>query len=90
MVKKSDGEIIANAMLKIAEALENVSNSIDELASKTEPTDMSEVAGSLDLISTSLDRIESADMSGLDSIASALGGTLDVRLDGDIGVSKND
>ena len=77
-------------MLKIAEALENVSNSIDELASKTEPTDMSEVAGSLDSIATSLDRIDTADMSGLDSIASALGGTLDVRLDGDIGVSKND
>ena len=72
MVKKPDGEIIANAMLKIAEALENVSNSIDELASKTEPTDMSEVAGSLD------------------SIANSIGGTLDVRLDGDIGVSKND
>tara|TARA_B100001245_G_scaffold231824_1_gene213149 strand:- start:876 stop:1145 length:270 start_codon:yes stop_codon:yes gene_type:complete len=89
MVKKSDGEIIANAMLKIAEALENVSNSIDELASKTEPTDMSEVAGSLDSIATSLDRIDTADMSGLDSIASALGGTLDVRLDGDIGV-RND
>ena len=76
-------------MLKIAEALENVSNSIDELASKTEPTDMSEVAGSLDSIATSLDRIDTADMSGLDSIASALGGTLDVRLDGDIGV-RND
>ena len=90
MVKKSDGEIIANAMLKIAESLVNVSKSIYELASKTEPTDMREVAGSLDSIATSLDRIDTADMSGLDSIASALGGTLDVRLDGDIGVSKND
>ena len=95
MVKKSDGELIANAisslyspLLKIAEALENVSASIDSLP--TADVDMSEVAGSLDSISTSLDRIDTADMSGLDSIASALGGTLDVRLDGDIGVSKNE
>ena len=88
MMRSNDRNQVS-ALLKIAEALENVSNSIDELASKTEPTDMSEVAGSLDSIATSLDRIDTADMSGLDSIASALGGTLDVRLDGDIGV-RND
>ena len=77
MVKKSDGELIANAisslyspLLKIAEALENVSASIDSLP--TADVDMSEVAGSLD------------------SISNAISSTLDVRLDGDIGVSKND
>ena len=86
MHKKSDGEIIAEALLKVATALENISDSIDN--HNPESADMSEVAGSLDSIATSLDRIDTADMSGLDSIASALGGTLDVRLDGDIGVSK--
>ena len=68
MHKKSDGELIADALLKVATALENISDSIDN--HNPESADMSEVAGSLD------------------SIANSIGGTLDVRLDGDIGVSK--
>ena len=77
MVKKSDGELIAEALLQmntslklIATALENISDSIDSHDNSV--TDMNDVSRSLD------------------DIATAIGGTLDVRLDGDIGVSKND
>ena len=79
MVKKSDGELIAGALLKIAEAVENVSNSIDELATQTEPTDMSEVASEISKLGTFSD-----------VLYQCIDHTGGLKLSGDIGVTKND
>lgn len=72
-------EPVASAILKLAEAVENVSDSIDELARKTEPTDMSEVA---------------LEISKLGSFADVLYQCIDhtggLKLSGDIGVTKNE
>ena len=67
-MRKTDDALVG-ALLKIASALENISDSIDSHDNSV--TDMNDVSRSLD------------------DIATAIGGTLDVRLDGDIGVTKN-
>lgn len=75
---RSNDETQVSALLKIAEALEHVSSSIDELARKTEPADNSDIAKAINSIGTFSDVLyQCSDVSGL-------------KLTGDIGVTKND
>jgi methyl-accepting chemotaxis protein len=75
---RSNDETQVSALLKIAEALEHVSSSIDELARNTEPVDNSDVARAIKELGTFSDVLyQCSDVSGL-------------KLAGDIGVTKND
>ena len=77
MMRSNDRNQVS-ALLKIAEALEHVSSSIDELARKTEPADNSDIAKAINSIGTFSDVLyQCSDVSGL-------------KLTGDIGVTKND
>ena len=74
---RSNDETQVSALLKIAEALEHVSSSIDELARKTEPSQSGDIAAAINSIGTFSDVLyQCSDVSGL-------------KLTGDIGVTKN-
>ena len=77
MMRSNDRNQVS-ALLKIAEALEHISSSIDELARKTEPTDNSDIASAIKDLGTFSDVLyQCSDVSGL-------------KLAGDIGVTKNE
>ena len=89
MVKKSDGEIIAEGLSELAEAMEKgLADAIVESGNN--------ISASLDSIANKIDTL-AVEMGGISSIIDKLGcfgdassDSIDVNLDGDIGVSKND